>query len=85
MDNTVKVTAEKVYRRKLFTRIVKMALLVLLLFFSILYLILYYLSINPIYFVIKNKRQLKKPLPFVNCVILIPDTQLSRRFPSAPE
>ena len=37
MDNTVKVTAEKVYRRKLFTRIVKMALLVLLLFFSILY------------------------------------------------
>ena len=42
MDNTVKVTAEKVYRRKLFTRIVKMALLVLLLFFSILYLILYF-------------------------------------------
>ena len=46
MDNTVKVTAEKVYRRKLFTRIVKMALLILLLFFSVLYLILYVVNSN---------------------------------------
>ena len=58
MDNTVKVTAEKVYRRKLFTRIVKMALLVLLLFFSILYLILYVINSNG-YFTIKLDRNLK--------------------------
>ena len=58
MDNTVKVTAEKVYRRKLFTRIVKMALLVLLLFFSILYLILYVVNSNG-YFTIKLDRNLK--------------------------
>lgn len=58
MDNTVKVTAEKVYRRKLFTRIVKMALLVLLLFFSILYLILYVVNSNG-YFTIKLDKNLK--------------------------
>ena len=58
MDNTVKVTAEKVYRRKFFTRIVKMALLVLLLFFSILYLILYVVNSNG-YFTIKLDKNLK--------------------------
>lgn len=58
MDNTVKVTAEKVYRRKLFTRIVKMALLILLLFFSILYLILYVVNSNG-YFTIKLDKNLK--------------------------
>ena len=58
MDNTVKVTAEKVYRRKLFTRIVKMALLILLLFFSVLYLILYVVNSNG-YFTIKLDKNLK--------------------------
>lgn len=58
MDNTVKVTAKKVYRRKLFTRIVKMALLILLLFFSVLYLILYVVNSNG-YFTIKLDKNLK--------------------------
>ena len=58
MNNTVKVTAEKVYRRKLFTRIVKMALLILLLFFSVLYLILYVVNSNG-YFTIKLDKNLK--------------------------
>lgn len=58
MDNTVKITAEKVYRRKLFTRIVKMALLILLLFFSVLYLILYVVNSNG-YFTIKLDKNLK--------------------------
>ena len=58
MDNTVKVTAEKVYRRELFTRIVKMALLILLLFFSVLYLILYVVNSNG-YFTIKLDKNLK--------------------------
>ena len=58
MDNTVKVTSEKVYRRKLFTRIVKMALLILLLFFSVLYLILYVVNSNG-YFTIKLDKNLK--------------------------
>ena len=58
MDNTVKVTAEKVYKRKLFTRIVKMALLILLLFFSVLYLILYVVNSNG-YFTIKLDKNLK--------------------------
>ena len=58
MDNTVKVTAQKVYRRKLFTRIVKMALLILLLFFSVLYLILYVVNSNG-YFTIKLDKNLK--------------------------
>lgn len=58
MGNTVKVTAEKVYRRKLFTRIVKMGLLILLLFFSVLYLILYVVNSNG-YFTIKLDKNLK--------------------------
>ncbi len=58
MDNTVKVTAKKIYRRKMFTRIVKMSLLVLLLFFSILYLILYVVNSNG-YFTIKLDKNLK--------------------------
>lgn len=58
MNNTVKVTAKKVYRRKLFTRIVKMALLILLLFFSVLYLILYVVNSNG-YFTIKLDKNLK--------------------------
>ena len=58
MNNTVKVTAEKVYRRKLFTIIVKMALLILLLFFSVLYLILYVVNSNG-YFTIKLDKNLK--------------------------
>lgn len=58
MDNTVKVTAQKVYRRKMFTRIVKMSLLILLLFFSILYLILYVVNSNG-YFTIKLDKNLK--------------------------
>lgn len=58
MGNTVKVTAEKVYRRKLFTRIVKMGLLILLLFFSVLYLILYVVNSSG-YFTIKLDKNLK--------------------------
>lgn len=58
MGNTVKVAAEKVYRRKLFTRIVKMGLLILLLFFSVLYLILYVVNSNG-YFTIKLDKNLK--------------------------
>lgn len=58
MDNTVKVTAKKIYRRKLFTRIVKMGLLILLLFFSVLYLILYVVNSNG-YFTIKLDKNLK--------------------------
>ena len=72
MDNTVKVTAEKVYRRKLFTRIVKMALLILLLFFSVLYLILYVVNSNG-YFTIK----LDKNLKYERHILLSSDSEFS--------
>ena len=57
-DATIKVKAEKIYKRKFFSRIVKMSLLVLLLFFSILYLILYVVNSNG-YFTIKLDKNLK--------------------------
>ena len=57
-DATIKVKAEKIYKRKFFSRIVKMSLLVLLLFFSILYLILFVVNSNG-YFTIKLDKNLK--------------------------
>ncbi len=57
-DGTIKVKAEKIYKRRLLSRIVKMSLLVLLLFFSILYLILYVINSNG-YFTIKLDKNLK--------------------------
>src|SRR5574344_1214037 len=57
-DDTIKVTAEKVYKRKFRSRIIKIALLILLLFFSILYLALYVINSNG-YFTIKLDKNLK--------------------------
>ena len=52
-NTEVKLTAEKVYRKKMVNRIVKMGVLILLLLFSILYLILYVINSNG-YFYIKS-------------------------------
>lgn len=57
-DNVIKVKAEKIYRRKLLSRVIKMGLLILLLFFSILYLVLYVVNSNG-YFTIKLDKNLK--------------------------
>lgn len=57
-DNVIKVKAEKIYRRKLLSRVIKMGLLILLLFFSILYLVLYIVNSNG-YFTIKLDKNLK--------------------------
>ena len=57
-NTEVKLTAEKIYKKKMVNRIVKMGILVLLLLFSILYLILYVVNSNG-YFTIKLDRNLK--------------------------
>ena len=57
-NTEVKLTAEKVYRKKMVNRIVKMGVLILLLLFSILYLILYVINSNG-YFTIKLDKNLK--------------------------
>ena len=51
-NNVIKVKAEKIYRGKLLSRVIKMGLLILLLFFSLLYLVLYVVNSNG-YFTIK--------------------------------
>ena len=58
MDDGIKVSANKIYKRKMFSRVVKMALLILLLFFAVLYLILYVINSNG-YFTIKLDKNLK--------------------------
>lgn len=58
MDDGIKVSANKIYKRKMFSRVVKMALIILLLFFAILYLILYVINSNG-YFTIKLDKNLK--------------------------
>ena len=45
-NNVIKVKAEKIYRGKLLSRVIKMGLLILLLFFSLLYLVLYVVNSN---------------------------------------
>ena len=57
-NNVIKVTAEKIYRGKLLSRVIKMGLLILLLFFSLLYLVLYVVNSNG-YFTIKLDKNLK--------------------------
>ena len=57
-NNVIKVKAEKIYRRKLLSRVIKMGLLILLLFFSLLYLVLYVVNSNG-YFTIKLDKNLK--------------------------
>ena len=57
-NNVIKVKAEKIYRRKLLSRVIKMGLLILLLFFSLLYLVLYVVNSN-VYFTIKLDKNLK--------------------------
>lgn len=57
-DGKIKLTAEKIYRRKLIIRIVKIGMIILLLFFSILYLALYVVNSNG-YFTIKLDKNLK--------------------------
>ena len=56
-NNVIKVKAEKIYRGKLLSRVIKMGLLILLLFFSLLYLVLYVVNSNG-YFTIKFKSSL---------------------------
>jgi hypothetical protein len=55
---TLKIKAEKIYRRKLTSRIIKIGLLILLLFFSMLYLTLYVINTGG-YFTIKLDKNLK--------------------------
>ena len=57
-NNVIKVKAEKIYRGKLLSRVIKMGLLILLLFFSLLYLVLYVVNSNG-YFTIKLDKNLK--------------------------
>lgn len=57
-SSNVKLTAEKVYKRKMINRIVKLGIIILLLLFSILYLILYVVNSNG-YFTINLDRNLK--------------------------
>lgn len=57
-NNVIKVKAEKIYRGKLLSRVIKMGLLILLLFFSLLYLVLYVVNSKG-YFTIKLDKNLK--------------------------
>lgn len=57
-NNVIKVKSEKIYRGKLLSRVIKMGLLILLLFFSLLYLVLYVVNSNG-YFTIKLDKNLK--------------------------
>lgn len=57
-NNVIKVKAEKIYRGKLLSRVIKMGLLILLLFFSLLYLVLYIVNSKG-YFTIKLDKNLK--------------------------
>lgn len=57
-NNVIKVKAKKIYRGKLLSRVIKMGLLILLLFFSLLYLVLYVVNSNG-YFTIKLDKNLK--------------------------
>lgn len=57
-NNVIRVKAEKIYRGKLLSRVIKMGLLILLLFFSLLYLVLYVVNSNG-YFTIKLDKNLK--------------------------
>lgn len=57
-NNVIKVKAEKIHRGKLLSRVIKMGLLILLLFFSLLYLVLYVVNSNG-YFTIKLDKNLK--------------------------
>lgn len=57
-NNVIKVKAEKIYRGKLLSRVIKMGLLILLLYFSLLYLVLYVVNSNG-YFTIKLDKNLK--------------------------
>ena len=57
-NNVIKVKAEKIYIGKLLSRGIKLGLLILLLFFSLLYLVLYVVNSNG-YFTIKLDKNLK--------------------------
>ena len=57
-NTSVKLTAEKVYKKKMINRIIKLGVIILLLLFSVLYLILYVVNSNG-YFTIKLDRNLK--------------------------
>lgn len=57
-NGVLKIKAEKVYKRRLASRIIKIGMLILLLFFSILYLTLYVINTGG-YFTIKLDKNLK--------------------------